>query len=395
MVKIAISELLSSKTCSFMGDGWARVHHPAIGHEVLMAEHRGTTAHIVSSAGISGVWLLRHGWSGAALISYSGKSVRVELSSAVEDLAYFVKIDAQGGLPTEVEVKVDCDEGTPASHAQVWIIGLCYDELPMPKSKSQTLSMSTRLIEGDWGHFLALSNDQVIPAGILSEGSWGPKDIEIFKKHVQPGTCVLDIGTHIGHHTIVFSKLVGKDGLVISVEAQRVMFQLLNANCVINGAHNVRPVHSAASDHRHFLHMYPISYTGDNNYGALGVNLEVENFPEGSRGELVQAVCVDDLVEQYSEGRTVSFIKLDVQAYEKYAISGLLRTIARDRPKIFFEASAYWMKRAGYDYREIYALLRALGYRFEHFRKLPLDANGVPDLPFDDQSEWDALAYPG
>jgi FkbM family methyltransferase len=172
------------------------------------------------------------------------------------------------------------------------------------------------------------------------------------------------------------------------------MFQLLNANCIINGAFNVRPVHMAASDHNHSVTMYPISYSGEGNFGSLGINSGNESFAEDNQGESVQAGCLDDLIEKHCGDRLVRFIKIDVQTYEKYALGGLLRTLAKHRPKIFFEVSPFWMKKAGYDYREIYRMLSGLGYRFEHSRDIPTDREGFPDISFDRDIEWDTLATP-
>jgi FkbM family methyltransferase len=393
LIRISISELIHNGIVEWFGDGWKTMNLPAIGGTVLMAERRGVAARIRVPSVTTGLWVLRHNWSGIVKVQLGENVQRVELSAPVNDNDFVVPLFCPVGGRSEIEVTVDCNEGTPWSRAQVWILGLAFDSVPLPHAKSNTLSNTTRLIKGDWGHFLALNNDQVIPTDIANQGAWARGDIELFKKHISIGDCVIDIGAHIGHHTIVFSKLVGRAGFVLSVEAQRVMFQLLNANCIINGAFNVIPIHAAASDHQHSLSLYPTNYSASNNFGRLGVNLEPERFSQG-QGEPVVAVCVDDLVEQYCENRCVDFIKVDVQAFEKYALGGLLRTIVRYRPKIFFEIAPHWMFKAGYDYREIYRLLSSLGYTFEHFIKLNLGINGLPDYDSEYRGEWDALAWP-
>ena len=394
MVKLPLAELLADGDCSWVGEGWRRVQHQALGQPAFMADRKGFSATVNCRPGVTGIWLLRHGWSGAAQITHGGKTERVSLRSEVQDLQFVHPIDAPGDEPTSIQVTVDCDEGTPVSHSQVWILGLAYDRRPLPKVKTHLLSETARLIDGDWGRFLVLPQDADIPTGILNEGAWSPNDVAVFKKHVNPGDCVLDIGSHVGHHSIVFSKLVGPSGMVLAVEAQRVMFQLLNANCVINGAANVCAVHLAASDRSGKLSMYPVSSVG-NNLGSLGVNLKADCDRSQGRGEVVDAGCVDDLVERYCHDRRVAFVKLDVQSHEKYVLRGLLRTITRDRPKLFFEIAPYWMHRTGYDYHEVYDMLRTLKYRFEHSRAPPTIVEGVPETAVTDRIEWDTLALPG
>jgi FkbM family methyltransferase len=359
-----------------------------------MAAHRGVAARIRVPSGTTGLWALRHNWSGIVKVQVGDSVQRIDLRNHIEDFDFVIPLSCPAGGPSEIEITVDCDEDTPLSRAQVWILGLALHSVPSARSKSQTLSNTTRLIRGDWGQFLVLNNDQVIPTEILNQGAWGQADIELFKRHISTGECVLDIGAHIGHHTIVFSKLVGQTGLVLSVEAQRVMFQLLNANCIINGAFNVRPINAAASDRQQRLSLYPIDYASKNNFGSLGVNYKPDQLPREKQGESVVAVCVDDLVEQYCDGRPVGFIKVDVQAYEKYALRGLLRTITKCKPKIFLEISPYWTFKAGYDYREIYRFLSGLGYEFDHFIKLDLGTDGLPDYGPEFPGEWDVLACP-
>lgn len=393
MIRISISELIHNGIVEWFGDGWKGMSLPAVGGTVLMAERRGVAARIRVPSGTTGLWVLRHNWSGIVKVQLGESVQRVELTAPAHDNDFVIPLSCPVGGRSEIEVTVDCDEGTPWSRAQVWILGLAFDNVPLTYAKSNTLSNTTRLLKGDWGHFLVLNNDQVIPTEIVKHGAWALGDIELFKKHISTGDCVIDIGAHIGHHTIVFSKLVGQAGFVLSVEAQRVMFQLLNANCIINGAFNVIPIHAAASDRRHTLSLHPIDYSASNNFGRLGVNLAQEQFSQ-MQGEAVVGVSVDDLVEQYCENRCVNFIKVDVQAFEKYALRGLLKTIAKHRPKIFFEIAPHWMFKAGYDYRETYQLLSDLGYTFEHFTKLNLGIDGLPDYDSEYRGEWDALACP-
>jgi FkbM family methyltransferase len=82
------------------------------------------------------------------------------------------------------------------------------------------------------------------------------------------------------------------------------------------------------------------------------VNLESVRFSQ-TQGESVLGLCVDDLVDEYCENRRIGFIKVDAQAFEKYALRGLLRTITRYKPKIFFEIAPHLMFKAEYDYPTI------------------------------------------
>jgi FkbM family methyltransferase len=393
MIKISLEELQSSDLCDVVfRPEWAELHHPLIGHHASMADRSGMEVRLQCPPEVVGVWLLRHAWSGVVEIACNGISETVDLWQEKQDLAFVAPLPTRLDCDGEIALRVANPPGRDLQRSQVWLLGLVFDKLPRPRSRITTISSSTRLIAGDWGRFLVLSTDVAIPTVVLNEGAWAPRDIETFKRFVSKGDVVLDVGANFGHHSIVFARLVGPQGLVIAIEAQKVMYQLLNANCVINGVSNVRALHLAASDHRHSVNLYPISYSSELNFGSLGINPNPERYSEGRDGESVRAVCLDDIVEEICPGRRIAFIKIDVQSYEKFVLRGLLRTITQHRPVVFLEISPFWMKRAGYDYREIYYLLQELNYTLEHSRTLPMADDGIPAVSVDTDIEWDVVA---
>jgi FkbM family methyltransferase len=172
------------------------------------------------------------------------------------------------------------------------------------------------------------------------------------------------------------------------------MYQLLSANCAINGHRNIRCFHAAASDRRHSARLFPISYSEENNFGSLGIDAESVRPSGSAEGEPVQAICLDEIVDEACNGRRVAFVKIDVQSFELFSLRGLLRTLTRDRPALFLEISPYWMRRSGYDYREIYRLLRTLNYSIRHTSDIPLGVDGLPTVSVNTDIEWDIVAVP-
>lgn len=395
MMKIAVDEIQSQNLCDFsFSAGWEARHHPLIGHDVQMAASNGASIRIQCPREVCGVWLLRHGWSGIAEVSCSGETTVVDLWEEKQDIDYVVPLPKRSSEPFELELRLSVPSDRQPTRSEVWLLGFAFEAMPHVRTKSVLLSQSTRVIRGEWGRFLVLTNDTAIPTAILNEGAWAPRDIDVFRRFVKPGDAVLDIGANFGHHSVVFAELVGVEGLVVAIEAQKVMYQLLNANCVINAKPNIVPVHVAASDHEHEVTLYPVNYAGETNFGSLGVNPDPTKYSSGRVGEIVKAVRMDDLLERICPERRITFIKIDVQSYEKYVLEGLTRTLEQHRPAIFLEISPYWMQRAGYDYRDTYKLLLGLGYSIEHMRDVPLSADGLPTISPDTDVEWDIVAVP-
>ena len=62
------------------------------------------------------------------------------------------------------------------------------------------------------------------------------------------GDTVIDIGAGIGEFSVLASKLVGKNGKVISIEPSPEDFETLMVNLKTNMCHNVIPLNLAISD---------------------------------------------------------------------------------------------------------------------------------------------------
>ncbi len=65
-------------------------------------------------------------------------------------------------------------------------------------------------------------------------GEWSELELELFKKFIQPGDIVLDIGANIGAFTIPFAKFVGTEGQVFAYEAQTVLTQMISTSALLN-----------------------------------------------------------------------------------------------------------------------------------------------------------------
>ena len=70
------------------------------------------------------------------------------------------------------------------------------------------------------------------------------------------GDTVIDIGAHIGRYTIVSSKMVGKTGKVVAIEADMDTFQLLKRNVALNNLTNVLPLNIAVFSTKTRIKLY-------------------------------------------------------------------------------------------------------------------------------------------
>jgi FkbM family methyltransferase len=159
-------------------------------------------------------------------------------------------------------------------------------------------------------------------------GTWEPEVVKALTEAVQPGSCALDIGAHIGFYTLVLSKLVGPKGVVISFEMMSETFQVLAENIRLNQCGQVRTINKALMDRSCELRVAVSSPD------LLPGTASVVNG--GTSDTLnVQAVSLDDFMRDRPE--RVDFMKIDVEGAESLVLQGAKTTIETTHPKMLIE----------------------------------------------------------
>lgn len=70
--------------------------------------------------------------------------------------------------------------------------------------------------------------------GWLYTTDYEPETRELFERIVKPGMSVIDAGAQIGYFTLLFARLVGRDGKVYSCEPDPMIYPLLQKNVAAN-----------------------------------------------------------------------------------------------------------------------------------------------------------------
>ena len=153
--------------------------------------------------------------------------------------------------------------------------------------------------------------------GIYWESTIG----NLVKEFTQPGTVAIDLGAHIGIHTLTMAKKVGNKGLVIAFEPQWKIFRELYHNVSLNNcSDNVVLLRNAVGDTEGLVEM---SIRNPTNEGGT---------PIGKGGDKAYMVTLDSL-----NLNQVSLIKMDVESYELKVLEGAKETLLRNKPIIIFE----------------------------------------------------------
>ena len=182
-----------------------------------------------------------------------------------------------------------------------------------------------------------------------------PDSVAVFKSLVTPGMTVIDVGAHIGYFTRLFSKLAGKQGKVLALEADPFIFALLQKN--VRRCSNVVVQQVAVSDKNGTIDFY-------HSDEKSGCGSTVEKLPASFKKTklTVPADSIDSLLHE--KGIThVDFIKMDIEGGEPKALSGMRKTLT-ENPAIILvtEFAPEWLRAGGMEPLRFLDVLKSLGF---------------------------------
>ncbi len=189
---------------------------------------------------------------------------------------------------------------------------------------------------------------------ILKSGKiWEDKTKKLLESIIPPQTNVIDIGAHIGAHTLKMSQLVGSQGCVYAFEPNMKIYRECVMNMRLNECRNVILYRAALGDKEQVIEL---SSPEEGNEGGCGM---------GQGGDYALMVTLDQLNLNH-----IAFMKIDVENTEDQVLQGARETIARNRPLILLEIMGNYSLPA--DVRKERAkqtirTLSAMNYRVQHF----------------------------
>ena len=170
-------------------------------------------------------------------------------------------------------------------------------------------------VEGTEGGRMYLLQGDRVSFWIALTGTWEPRETGLVRRTVKPGDVAVDIGAHIGYHTLILSKLVGENGRVYAFEPCAENFNLLKRNVEANACKNVVIEQKAVSSRTGVAKMRGWAMEGS----ASPVTTDGKSCYE------VDVVRLDD----YLKSGSVDFIKIDIEGHEYEALKGSEEVLSR------------------------------------------------------------------
>lgn len=185
------------------------------------------------------------------------------------------------------------------------------------------------------------------------------KDFAVIEKLVKPGELVIDIGANYGVYMKFLAGLVGKDGLVVSVEPIPDTFAILSSNAKKLDLKNVKLLNNAFSDRKEEMVMeIPTMEKGGENYYMAKI-VDGGSTTPGLRKVTIKSVTLDS--QFASASRAISFIKCDVEGHELPCIRGAMESLGKWKPSWCVEVNTDPDEPAGQG-QELFRIFQGQGY---------------------------------
>jgi FkbM family methyltransferase len=174
----------------------------------------------------------------------------------------------------------------------------------------------------------AASNDYAVGNAVITGRTYEPGVSAVFRRCLQPGMTVIDIGANIGWFTWLSAHLVGASGRVFAFEPDQINGRFLVLSRAANHFQQVTLIHAAASDS-----IGSLAYNAAFSNGVVS-DLTRSTPEEMLEADIVLSIPVDSMIP---DDLPVHLIKVDVEGWEMKALNGATRTIERWKPRIVAE----------------------------------------------------------
>ena len=214
-----------------------------------------------------------------------------------------------------------------------------------------------RVVNARFDARFAVDTRDLIQRYLYLFGEWEPNMTRWLRSRLRHGDVLVDVGANVGVFAVLGSRLVGRTGRVVAIEASPTFYRRLTQHAGLNGCGNVRAVNAAVSDTHKMLRFVLAS---SHNMGANSI--VPYDGPAESSFEM-EARPLPELLEP-DEVAKARVIKIDVEGAEGGVVRGLKPVLHLLRPdvEIAVEVTPDRMNQLGDSVDELLNTMREHGF---------------------------------
>jgi len=172
----------------------------------------------------------------------------------------------------------------------------------------------------------------------MHDGSYERNEQEFMRLVVRPGMHVVDVGAHIGFHTVHLADLVSHAGLVTAFEPvsehATVLLGTIRARRCEGRVRLTQAAVADASGIRTLVIAAPAMAPANAHFKMAAVDVDLTS-------RQVPVVTLDETLSN----RPISFLKIDVEGAEALVLRGARRLLADDHPIVLVDLHPHLMVR--------------------------------------------------
>lgn len=188
--------------------------------------------------------------------------------------------------------------------------------------------------------------------------------LKMIKKLITNGDYVVDIGAHEGSFSLFMALIVGKDGMVFSIEPNKENIYFLKRNIQYNDA-NIQVIEKAASNEKK-----ESDFIFDNGYGAWGSLSDYTYYNSWFKTKRTMKVQVDTLDNIFKDfDKRIKFLKVDTEGNELNVFLGAKEFLLEHRPIVCFEVNMLFWSYIDCSVDNLFKLFADYGYKLFVLKK--------------------------
>ncbi len=210
-------------------------------------------------------------------------------------------------------------------------------------------------------------------------------NIKFFKKFINDGDLVVDIGSNIGHMTTAMSLAAGKNGITLAFDPNPFVYEILLKNSKLNpDLTNIHPFNYAISEQEDEFY-YNSSEASFNNGGIS--KEKKSRHGKYSLDKKIKGIRLEDFIlKLYSDYiSNLRLIKIDTEGYDKEIIKSISNLLVKYKPCVITECFG---KTTDIERYEQFELLKTIGYSLFYFSDFDVNATVIPIEKKEDMLNW-------
>ena len=208
----------------------------------------------------------------------------------------------------------------------------------------------------------------------MSPEAYEPAVTALLARHLRVGSTVVDVGAHVGLHTLMFSRRVGSAGRIIAVEPSPASVGLLRRHLIWNKCINVNVIEAAAGNREGVIEFSYRANPMDPGGFANSLAYDIGGIKRRVSMRTLDAIC---------DGLLPDVIKIDVEEVELIVLQGAKELLDRAAPTLLIAVHPEPMRTLGAAPADLITFLEARGYSGHHLDGRPAIEVGFEEICFE------------